>query len=336
MPKISVTSYGNPQYSLGPIRKDGKDELFISCVSYEQRSVGVLGRLDKGYRAHIGLFVVNEEFLEFRNVKANMKRIKRILRRSPHFDHRRDVLSSIDNPVKVIMEIDKTLKNRLGDRSRIDVTFDMTTFPRCELLAILYYIRHLSAVDTIRVLYISPDRYGIWLSEGYRHSIIPPFFEGPPTFGKRTALLILTGFEYERAVSLIDDLEPSAVILGKPSPGTAEDFKDGSSEIIKKLARTRRVTKIIHDVPGNDPFLCKNAVRGIIESKSSLYDFFVAPLGTKLEALGVYLAYEENPDFRIVYPVPLVYNVGGYSFGCRDIYEMTLRRNRSPKESRHQ
>ena len=47
-------------------------------------------------------------------------------------------------------------------------------------------------------------------------------------------------------------------------------------------------------------------------------------MGTKLEALGIYLAYKENPNFRIIYPIPLTYNVVNYSHGCRDLYEIFL------------
>jgi hypothetical protein len=55
-------------------------------------------------------------------------------------------------------------------------------------------------------------------------------------------------------------------------------------------------------------------------------------MGTKLETLGVYLAYEENPNFRIVYPLPLIYNVVDYSYGCRDIYEILLYGNVGAEE----
>jgi len=174
-------------------------------------------------------------------------------------------------------------------------------------------------------LYVSPLKYGDWLSMGYRYSMIPPFFEGPPTFERKTALVLLSGFEYDRAVSLIDDLEPSAIILGRPKPGTSDVFRDISEDVISKLKRRRRISSEILDIPANNPFLCREFLEDIMQRHSQAYDFFVAVMGTKLQVLGTYLAYERKPNFRIIYSVPLIYNVGDYSSGCRDVYEIILK-----------
>ena len=87
------------------------------------------------------------------------------------------VKSSIDNPIKSIIEIDKILKKCCSGKEKVNITLDTTSFPRSELLTILYYIRHLPILGVLRILYVSPEGYGDWLSEGYSHSIIPPFLK---------------------------------------------------------------------------------------------------------------------------------------------------------------
>jgi len=303
------------------------DDLYISCISYEQRTTGILEKLDKKYKVDTGLFITNEKFIKYLEVKENENKIKNILKKSSNFGHTEFFLTSIDNPIKIILEIDKIIKKRFADKNKINVTFDITTFPRGEFLTILYFLRHLQNINLLRILYVSPKNYGNWLSKGYSRSMIPPFFEGPCHFEKKTALFILTGFEYDRAIELVDELEPTSLILGRPSPGTSEIFRDASEEIINKIKRYRRIIGDIHNIPANNPFLCKESIEKIIMKNIENYDFYIAPLGTKLEAMGVYLAYEKNQNFRIIYPLPLVYNIGDYSEGKRDVYEILLSDN---------
>lgn len=333
--KISVNKWNDIKYNVTTIQEDIADDLFISCISYEPRTIGILKKLDKDYKADMGLFVINEKFEKFSKVQENKKAINDILAKSSFFDNSRYLLSSIDNPIKIIIEIDKILKTSFANKRRINITFDVTTFPRGELLTVIYYLRHLAMIGSLRTLYVSPEKYGDWLTEGYKYSTIPPFFEGPPTFERKTALFILTGFEYDRAVSLIEDVEPSALILGRPIPGTSDEFRDTSERIIDKLRRTRKIVSAIYDIPANNPFSCREILEDIIQEHSKSYDFFVAIMGTKLEVLGAYLAYEareQNPIFRIIYPIPLVYNIGDYSFGCRDVYEIILKGDNNEKK----
>jgi len=328
MNKVLVHSYEDEMYEITKIRKDVPDDLFIACISYEPRTLGVLKKLNDNYEASIGIFAVNKKFGNYTKVREHEEQVKKILESKSYFRRSMNITSFIDNPIQIIVDIDKIIKNAFSCKEDINITLDITTFPRDELLVLIYYLRHLSKVQMIRILYTSPKKYGDWLSDGYRYSMTPPFFEGVPASEKKTALLILTGFEYGRAVSLIDDIEPSALFLGRPRPGTSEDFSESSEEIINMIKRTRRTAVETFDVPANNPFLSKSSIEKILQHNSN-YSFYVAPMGTKLEVLGIYLAYEKNPSFRVVYPLPLVYNIRNYSMGYRDIYEIFLETKRS-------
>jgi hypothetical protein len=60
----------------------------------------------------------------------------------------------------------------------------------------------------------------------------------------------------------------------------------------------------------------------------------VAPhFGQKLGVVGLYLAYEENPIFRIIYTYTMLYNVEHYSTGCRDIYQVILESNNNEEKN---
>jgi len=154
--------------------------------------------------------------------------------------------------------------------------------------------------------------------------MIPVFFEGPSNFGKKTALFILTGYEYDRVVSLIDDIEPSRLIIGRPFPSLADEFLEKSEQLLDRIQLFSDIETIIHEIPTNDPEKAKKKVNEVIEDLTNEYNVYLATLGPKLEVLGTYLSYEEKPNFRIVYPIPQIYNVGGYSVGIQRIYEYFL------------
>lgn len=321
MNNLLVNSWSDSEFSINKILDDVPDDIFISCISYEPRTTGILKKLNRDYSAQIGIFIINEEFKKSISIQ---NKIETFLNTKNYFERSVSVTSSIDNPIKLIMDIDKLIRDGFPENQNINITLDMTTFPRSELLTILYYLRHHSKVNYIRILYTSPIQYGSWLTEGYRYTSTPSFFEGPITFERKTALIILTGFELTRAISMIDDVEPSYLILGNANPGTAPEFRDKSQEIVNNLKLTRRITTEILDVPANNPYLCKNFISNFIDMNSKDYSFFVAPMGPKLGVLGTYLAYEERQNFRVLYSVPLAYNIQGYSSGCRDIYQILL------------
>lgn len=150
--------------------------------------------------------------------------------------------------------------------------------------------------------------------------MLVPFFEGPSTFERKIGLLILTGYEKDRAINLIDDLEPSAYYLARSVPGTAEEFEARSTEIADEIRVRREIEAHNITIPGNDPYKCKEELVEFF-AHNSKYDFYVAPIGPKPAVLGLYLAYEQNQNFRIIYPFPINYNVENYSYGRKQIYE---------------
>jgi hypothetical protein len=320
---IKISKWADEEFRVNTMAKGEPDDLFISCVSYEPRSTGILQKLISSYRCKAGIFLVNEKFEKYSKVQENKEIIMGLLTKSRNFDNTSFVAISIDNPLKSIIEIDRIIKAVFTNKEKLKITLDFTTFPRGELLTILYYLRHLSSLGSIRLLYVSPQDYGDWLSEGYTQTIVPPFFEGPSSLDKKMALLLLTGFEYDRAINLIDDIQPSTVIIGKPKPGTSDKFIDISDRIVDQLVKTRKVESKIYEVPANDPFNCQSTIESIIKDHPD-YDFLVAIMGSKLEVLGTYLAYEKSKNFRIIYALPLIYNVGDYSKGCNNVYEIYI------------
>jgi hypothetical protein len=182
MNRINISDWSKSDVFIRTIEEDTPDDLFISCFSYEPRTSGALKKLDTNYKAKVGIFVINEEF---KNIIFKMQEVASFANSISFFGKSVDIESSIYNPIKLIMEVDKIIREDFSKEERINITLDITTFPRGELLTIIYYLRHHSKVNCIRILYVSPIKYGEWLTEGYRYTSTPSFFEGPTTFEKK-------------------------------------------------------------------------------------------------------------------------------------------------------
>ena len=251
-----------------------------------------------------------------------IKIINKIIAKKKYFTIKEEINISINDPLKLIIKLNE--KFQQINKTKINVTLDITSFPRHELLIILYFLRHSPLVKKIRCLYVSPTSYGDWLSQGYQGSILVPFFDGPSTFEKKMALFVLTGFEVDRVNKLVQDTEPSAVFLAQTEPGTAPEFMKKNLSSISEMTALTKNGGNIFKIPGNNPFKCRDRILQLLKDQSEKYDFLVAPIGPKLGVLGLYLAYEECPIFRIIYPLTILYNSENYSKGCREIYEIVL------------
>jgi hypothetical protein len=322
--KVLKKRWSDISSKITSIVPDQSDDIFISCISYEPRTIAILEKLDKKYKAEIGVFIINTPFENYENVQENLKKCHRIIEKGNNFFTVLQITSALENPIKVITELERIIQQNFEHKSYLSVTIDVSTIPRGELLTILYYLRKHNKIQSIRILYVSPEKYGDWLSEGYAGSTIPPFFEGTKCFDKKTALLILTGFELSRPLGLIEDLEPSLIIFGSPEPGTAAVFLKQSQVIVEKLKTIRKINFEYYKIPANNAVNAKNQIQSIIKKYSQDYDFYVSVLGPKIELIGAYLAYEEKPTFRMIYPMPRLYNIGNYSSGCLEIFEFLL------------
>jgi len=330
MIEINKFPYSDKTRSIKNIDPKAADDIFISCISFEPRTFAILNKLDDSYFAEFGFFIFNEKFLIYEKMKVNKQKFENSKYLSK-FKNFQQTFSSLENPIKIIISLDKIIQTQFNENDNISITIDTTTIPRGELLTLLYYLRNHTKVGSIRILYSSPEDYDAnWLSEGYINSTIPPFFEGSSCFEKNIALFILTGFEYDRPLGLIEDLEPSLLILGKPEPGTSEKFLEQSKKLIAKLNKSRKIETKIVKISANNPFKSRDEILSIISEHSESYNFYITVLGPKLELIGAYLAYEQKPNFRMIYPIPLIYNVENYSKGCKEIFEVILlKKNKS-------
>lgn len=286
-------------------------DLFICSASYESRCASVAEQLKpEDFRAVI--VTENENHAEFyNNAKSRLMQ---------HFGDIA-VLASLDtrNPLATADGLTAALA-KFSDSPDFSVLLDITTFTRESLLILLALLRLRFASAKVRLVYVSAAEYSLnetdedkWLSKGIADVRSVLGFSGMMLPSRRLHLIVLVGFEYDRAAELIRAYEPSFVTIGydEPSEPGAEKHRAAQKH---NFDRVRAMFANAHEFRFGcyDPLKTKQAVA---EQVARLPDtnVVVAPMNTKLSTVGAGLAAMENETVQICYAQAMVYNYLNYS-----------------------
>lgn len=306
-----------------------KDSLFIMCPSYEGRSVAVAEQISPNYLVdHVVLFA-SVEYADKGKFPVHLQRSRRALQKVCRSDPV-TIDFRMDHPIQPMVEFE-SLCRQWHESSRIEnITVDVSTFPRQELLVLLRVLESLPDVRSIRLFYTEPREYGTeipggWLTRGVKSVRTVPGFGGIQQPGKKKLLLMFLGHEDERAAITWKRHQPETTVTIFPDPNYRREL-NGIVEKTHKLLFTKLAAARIH---------APVSARGIEEAQSAVLDLWkefekthflvVAPLGTKLQTLGVYRAAKLKNEIQITYAVPSVYNFNAYSQGIGTIWEVFWR-----------
>ncbi|MCJ7634160.1 hypothetical protein MUP77_17450, partial [Candidatus Bathyarchaeota archaeon] len=320
-----MTSEGNKKnnWQLSNINSKERDSAIIVCASYEPRTTAIAERLSGQYRAHASLIYVNEEFLSGpagKKTTNNLNILKTIL--SKHCNIVHIVTGSWLDPKKQLEKLKEGLSQAIestdGSIAKTKVvTIDCTTFNREALLVVSSLTRVYFGVEDCRIVYVVPDRLGDWLTRGFRCVRNVMGFSGVQRAARPTALCVLSGFEGERVVRLIEEHEPNKVLLGLGNPPTAIEFFDRNQKEQQLVLARQGVEKF--EFPADSILKCTERLEDVVSGYLKDYNVILAPMSTKLSTLACMLISLRHPEIQITYCVPGEYNVEDYSSGIRDI-----------------
>jgi hypothetical protein len=147
-------------------------------------------------------------------------------------------------------------------------------------------------------------------------------------------LVVLIGFESERAEKLIAYLEPSLLTLGlgEKSQSLKPEHFTTNTEFHSRVSHfAEQITDSI-ELVNRFEFSCVDpisAMRDILaEAEKTLeYNIAICPLNTKPSTIGAALAALKSERIQLIYAQPVEYNVEGYShasnyFSIFDFREM--------------
>ncbi|MCQ2068372.1 MAG: hypothetical protein MJY68_04635 [Bacteroidaceae bacterium] len=203
------------------------------------------------------------------------------------------------------------------------ILFDISTFTRETILIILMIFKQDRFKDIETTLcYVPADRYSmkslkdheIWLSKGVNDVRSVLGYSGSFSSLKKTLLIVLVGFETDRADILISTFEADKIYLGYvPSE---ESFSSDLSRI--NQSNFDRLVKLIGDCE-TFSFSCRDINKTIreiekiiIENKDD-YNIIISPMNNKLSTLAVASVAYAYPDVQVCYASTNQYNTEAYS-----------------------
>lgn len=204
----------------------------------------------------------------------------------------------------VILEIIKAqIKN---------IIIDISTFTHEALLILLkiVYDQQLS-FESILLVYNGASEYATWLSMGCKNIRNVVGFPGLFNPAYKNHLIILTGFEKERATKLVELFEPDVLSIGYGSEPTdnnhlktmqkmKEDFNDWFENVGLPWSQ--------FDFSCSKIDSTMDKVKDIIDNGQN-ENIILVPLNTKLSTISVALIALKNKRVQVVYPIPEAYNL---------------------------
>lgn len=305
--------------------------IFIGMVSFEERCTSLLSSF-KEVPAHS---------LIFRNRDSGSIAEENLNKMMALTEGRHRVVDiDLNSPITAADEFSAILSGNIFRECIGEIFLDATTFTHEQLLILLRIFEVAKVKKRIFVGYTGAAVYSFnttvehaWLSRGVSHIRSVLGYPGSLAPSKRLHLIILVGFEHERAAAMIERFEPAKLTLGvgdlhqSVSTSLHATNQRFFNELKGFIERTRMTFDSVETFTFSciDPILTRNAV---LDQASAGTDFniVVCPMNTKLSTIGAGLAALKDERIQLAYARAIEYNETGYSSpsGEATIYELSF------------
>ncbi len=293
--------------------QDSPDDIFITSVNYEDRCLGISSKFDERVKFKDSfVFVFDSEKTE---TKDNLEKMRKILKsRSATY---REIVASENKPMGSIIEFCACSSDKY-DRPK--VVLDISTIPVKNLLILLKTLDDVELWGNIRIYYTEPLNYKtdlyLPMSIGIGDIQAVGEFIGNTSPSLPLLLLEFLGYEGDRAKAIHNFCEPDEAVLVVPKPAFYPSWEGKTERMNNTLLKMVGKNNLKHA----DPTIINNVINTLegIRQKYSLTKFrwTVVPMGTKPQALGLYLFWKKHPNsFTILHADPLKNNPSFSSVG---------------------
>ncbi|TYK38582.1 hypothetical protein ACTMKN_12895 [Bacteroides pyogenes] len=299
-----------------------KIDLFICSSSFDERCLILINTLDLDLVERIRICHFENNYIVSENNLDKMKAI------SP--EKVETLILKKHNPIAVYDMFYSLLSSIPSDST---IIVDTTTLTRENLLILSRILFDKFQNIQSYFLYTPSSAYyeqnmkpeDIWLSKGIRDIRTVLGYSGDFSAMKELLLIVLVGFEYERAETLIEIFEPSKLYIGQ-----AFDSTSINSELAKindchfqKLKMTNP-----HCIPFS--FSCidiettKESLEDIIVENREKYNIVISPMSNKISTISCAITALTHPDIQVCYASTNQYNIDIAYSPCDYVYLLKL------------
>lgn len=296
-----------------PIAPENVD-LFILNAGFEERSISVIKNLEKSFSQHVLICQIDQS-----GEKTKPQIIETELAKSNALH---EVELDTESPIEIADSLMLAIKQiSIADEKPAKVAIDITCFTHEILLILLEVVRISFSNCELSLFYTQAESYDTdnpathkKLSFGVREIRSILGYSGIKTPSKTTHLILLAGFEIERALSIIENVEPNTVSIGYGDDTSIDTSVqsinfEAASEIIKRSGYGDRIDEF--SFPPFDFVGTKKALECIVESSDK--NIVVVPMNTKISTIGAALLVEKHPKVQLIYGLAEAYNTSDYS-----------------------
>lgn len=299
-------------------------DVFIAFCSFEKRCLSVV--------KNISLDNVNTAVV-FINSKApseslfNHKEFKRILG-----DKGESVSVDLFDPIKLADQMILTLSKIKMAHPSPNIMVDITSFTHEALLIFIAVAK--SVFDNADFVYIynnaatyaseSENLGERWLSRGIRCVRSVLGYAGDMKPSQDTVLIMMLGYEYERAWRVVDTISPEELIITyNDSVGSTTQVNCDAGEkhagLLKDLAAYYE-NPDQYVVTSNNPLKTAKELEVIVNKIGKKKNIIIVPMNNKLSTLGAAIVAFKRPEIQLCYAPAEVYNTSAYSVEGNKFY----------------
>jgi len=293
-------------------------EVFICMASYEDRCLSVAQQLDISNLKY-AIVLWNSDYSN--SIKDNLFKLE-----SKFGEKVKKSELRTDAPLFVADKLREEVISIIKETAGLCLV-DITTFTHEQLLILIKLLAELAPEKKIKLTYTGAGDYSInfegtekWLSRGVAQIRTVLGYPGIMFPSKKLHLIVLVGFESERAEQLIINSEPALVSLGlgrkhqsvapqhyEVNAAFHEGVKHFTEEISNQFDSVRQF-----QFSCLDPLQTMKDIFKEIEDTDG-YNVVICPLNTKPSTIGAALAAFKSEQIQLVYVQPIEYNTDGYS-----------------------
>ena len=285
----------------------GPDDLFICCASFEERCLSSTSRMGTDFRVRFATIFVIEEPLYKQEVDTNLFRLQSELKKKTT-EGTFVITCQKRNPMEGVAQL-KSIWEQCKPKNPEEpfITLDISGFTKIYLLGLLHYLVNELNIGIPRLLHTIQTYLPTKLTRGVEQITTVNDFFGTPSMEKQTILVLLLGFEPERALAVWRHYNPSktiALLTNPPRYGNLDYLKYAQENNAHLLSQP---SVEVRHVPADNPYAVKNVLESIYSDTRTTFNMVIGPFGTKPQAVGVFLFCLEHPRAQIVYSFPEKY-----------------------------
>jgi hypothetical protein len=285
------------------------DDLLICSGSPEVRCLGITKKLARDYTAKKVLLLrysghISEE--RERNIQEIVKSLENV---GPI----EEIIIDEEKPIPRIKEIISEIEN-LVSKPNPRISIDITTIIKWHLLLLLESLDRCKLATTCRYLYTEPEDYmtDVFqpLSFGINKVFPVPTYSGNFDFYKDLQLVLMLGYEGDRALAIFDEMDPDDCLLLIAKPAYREKSWEGRTERLNKEIINLVGKSKIRYIDARNPITVRQQLEKLLNNQDAKgYNQAIAPLGTKPQTLGLFTYLRNKPaNTIVVYGSPARHN----------------------------